>query len=254
MSAKSLESAEDSPYDPLPAKRKAYKGVAMEGLIAMWYSNTQKKSIEQYRLWARIAVEHISEGANILEVAPGPGYLSIELAKLGRYKITGLDISNTFVKIATEKAKAEHLEQQAEFRHGDAAHMPFANETFDFVICTSAFKNFPEPVKVLDEIFRVLKKPSGIALIVDMRKEVSKEELDKYVDGMKLGWVNSYMTKQIFKHMLLKSAYTEGEILDFVRRSRFSECEIVDEAVGREIWLKKQEASLLASGSRRVRC
>ena len=66
-----------------------------------------------------------------------------------------------------------------------------------------------------------------------MRKEVSKAELDQYVDRLKLGWLNSYMTKQIFEHMLLESAYTEGQILDFVRRSKFKGCNIVDEPVGR---------------------
>ncbi len=133
----------------------------MEGLIAKWYSNIQKKSIKQYKSWAKLAISHMQgrrEAGSIFEVAPDPGYLSIEIAKLGRYRIVGLDISKTFVKIATEKARAAHLDaEQIEFRHGDAAYVPFANESFDFVICTSAFKNFPDPVRMLDNIFRVLK-------------------------------------------------------------------------------------------------
>jgi 2-polyprenyl-3-methyl-5-hydroxy-6-metoxy-1,4-benzoquinol methylase len=40
----------------------------------------------------------------VLEVAPGPGFLAIELAKLGPYRIVGLDISETFVRIAADEA------------------------------------------------------------------------------------------------------------------------------------------------------
>ena len=42
----------------------------------------------------------------VLEVAPGPGFFAIELAKLGDFQITGLDISRTLVEIASENARA----------------------------------------------------------------------------------------------------------------------------------------------------
>lgn len=124
-----------------------------------------------------------------------------------------------FRKIGTEKAKAAHLEQQVEFRRGDVARMPFANETFDFVICTSVFKNFPEPVKVLDEMSRVLKRPDGTALIIDMRKEVSNEELDRYVDSLKLGLINSYITRLDLQ--------TNAAQIDLHRRSNSGFCKKV---------------------------
>jgi 2-polyprenyl-3-methyl-5-hydroxy-6-metoxy-1,4-benzoquinol methylase len=40
----------------------------------------------------------------VLEVAPGPGYLSIEIAKLGNYNVTGLNLTKTFVEIAQSNA------------------------------------------------------------------------------------------------------------------------------------------------------
>jgi ubiquinone/menaquinone biosynthesis C-methylase UbiE len=219
-----------------PQKRKAYKGIAMEGFIAKWYAKTTKNSMDEYSAWAKIASDHVSRGASILEVAPGPGYLSIELARLGNYEITGLDISKTFVKIATEKARAAGV--RVNFRHGDAAYMPFPDGSFDFAICTSAFKNFPEPVKVLDEIFRVLKSP-GNAVIIDLRKDASKAEIDQYVKRLKLNPMNAYVTKFIFKHALLKSAHTRSEIQEFAAKSRFETCEIQGDDMTLEIWLRK---------------
>ncbi len=220
---------------PSSNKRKAYKGIAMEGIIARQYNRIQKHSIAQYKSWAKLASDNTASGSNVLEIAPGPGYLSVELAKLGNYNITGLDISKTFVKIAQNKAKEAGV--QVEFRQGDAAYMPFPDDNFDFVICTSAFKNFPEPVKVIDEVFRVL-KTKGKALIIDLNKDDPKTKLDEYVDGMNLNMFDSYFTKLTFKS-LAKSAYTKSEIQEVVKKSKFKRCKIIDEEVGFEIWLEK---------------
>ncbi len=115
--------------------------------------------------------------------------------------------------------------------------MPFSDETYDFVICTSAFKNFQEPIKVLDEIFRVL-KTSGKSVVIDMNKDIPKERRNKFVNHMKLNMFDSFFTKQTFKK-LAKSAYTQSEITDLVKKSRFKQCKIVDENIGFEIWLDK---------------
>ncbi len=219
----------------MKTKRKAYKGIAMEGIIARQYNRIQKNMIEQYKSWAKLVSDNIASASNVLELAPGPGYLSVELAKLGNYNLTGLDISKTFVKIAKKKAKDAGV--KVEFRQGDAAYTPFPNDAFDFVICTSAFKNFPEPVKVIDEIFRVL-KAGAKALIIDLNKDVPKARINEYIDRMNLNRIDSYFTKLTFKS-LVKSAYTKSEIQNIVTQSRFKQCEIIDEDVGFEIWLKK---------------
>ena len=220
-------------------KRKAYKGVAMEGVIAKQYSRIQKHMIEEYKSWAKLVSDKTVIGGNVLEVAPGPGYLSVELAKLGNYNITGLDISKTFLEIA--KNKATEAGVKVDFRQGDAAEMPFPDGIFDFAICTSAFKNFPDPIKVLDEIFRVL-KANGKALIIDMNKDVPKDKLNVFVDRMKLNLFDSYFTKQTFKG-LAKSAYTRSKIQDIVKKSRFKQSEIIDEDIGFEIWLEKAKGT-----------
>ena len=214
----------------------------MEGVIAKQYDRIQNHMIEEYKSWAKLVSDKTTIGGNVLEVAPGPGYLSVELAKLGNYNITGLDISKTFVEIAQNKAK--EAEVKVDFRQGDAAEMPFPDGTFDFAVCTSAFKNFPDPIKVLDEIFRVL-KANGKALIIDMNKDVPKDKLNEFVDRMKLNLFDSYFTKQTFKG-LAKSAFTLSEIQDIVKKSRFKQCEITDEDIGFEIWLEKGKGNLLS--------
>ena len=77
----------------------------MEGGIARWYARTRRKDMEDFRREAQAAAARLRSGSEVVEVAPGPGYFAVELAKLGDFKITGLDISHTFVEIAKENAR-----------------------------------------------------------------------------------------------------------------------------------------------------
>jgi ubiquinone/menaquinone biosynthesis C-methylase UbiE len=103
-----------------------------------------------------------------------------------------------------------------DFRQGNASDMPFANDTFDFLLCPAAFKNFGQPVRALREMCRVL-KPGGRGLIVDLRHDASPESIDEQVNAMGLSAVNKVLTKRTFRLMLLKNAYT-------IPRSSFRTC------------------------------
>lgn len=216
--------------------QKGYKGLAMEGAIATWYArNTRSRIEEQRQLALRIAAQ-VPQGGRVLEVAPGPGYLSIELAKLGKVQVTGLDISETFVKI--ERQNAAQAGVNVDFNHGDATTMPFEANQFDFAVCVAAFKNFTQPVQALNEFHRVL-KPGGVALIVDLRRDASLADIDAEVKKMQLGAVSAFLTRWTFRHVLLKNAYTQDEINALVARTNFKRCTIQRDLIGMEIRLEK---------------
>lgn len=215
---------------------KDYVGIAMEGQIATWYARNVQKDIDDYRQGAKMIAARIPSGSTVLEAAPGPGYLSIELAKLGHYTITGLDISQTFVGIAQQKAREAGV--SIDFRHGSVQRMPFAENTFDGLYCRAAFKNFPDPVLALNEMQRVL-KPGGQAVIIDLRADASSAEINRFVDGMGLNWINTLTTKWTFKYMLLKRAHTPAGMEKLVAQSNFKRCEIQTNNIGMNVWLKK---------------
>ena len=153
---------------------KPERGIGMEGFIAKWYANLTRKALDDFRALARQVSVQLPPDADVLEVAPGPGYFAIELAKLGDYRITGLDISKTFVEIARSNAAQANV--QVDFRQGNASGMPFKSDSFDFLLCRAAFKNFGAPLGALREMHRVL-KPGGRALIIDLRKDASNESV-----------------------------------------------------------------------------
>lgn len=219
----------------MASTRKAYKGLAMEGAIATWYARNTARDLRRFHACARAVIGAAPPGSRVLEVAPGPGYLAIEVARHG-LRVTGLDISHSFVRIASENAAAAGV--KAEFRQGDAAHMPFPVGAFELVVCSAAFKNFTDPVGALDEIHRVL-VPGGRASIYDLRKDASLEEIDREVRGMNLSRVSAALTRWTFRHLLLKNAYTREAMRELAARSRFGGGELVDDGIGFELRLAK---------------
>jgi ubiquinone/menaquinone biosynthesis C-methylase UbiE len=208
----------------------------MEGWTARWYTRTRSNDMEDFRRQARSVAEHLRSGSDVLEVAPGPGFFAVELAKLGEFKITGLDISRTLVEIATGNARAAGV--TVDFRLGNASAMPLADDSFDFIYCSAAFKNFSQPVQALDEMHRVL-RPGGEAVIVDLRKDATLSEINTYVNNGGRSGFDAWLTKAAFRWMLIKRAYTKEEFIRMAEQSRFHACQITLGPVGFEVRLKK---------------
>lgn len=216
--------------------QKAYKGMGMEGWIARWYTRTRGTDMEDFRRQAQAVAEQLPAGAKVLEVAPGPGFFAIELAKLGNFQITGLDISQTFVQIATERAQSAGVE--IDFRLGNVSAMPFADESFDFIYCSAAFKNFSEPIQALNEMHRVL-CPGAQAVVLDLRKDTSLDEINSYVKQSGRKRIDAWITSWTFRWLLIKRAYTQDEFRALVQQCRFGTCKIKFGPIGFEAQLTK---------------
>ena len=219
---------------------KGYKGIGMEGCTARWYASLTYRMLDEFKALASRVAGLVPPGSPVLEVAPGPGYFAIELAKLGGYHVSGLDISHTFVGIARRNAAQAGV--QIDFRQGDAAGMPFENEAFEFLLCRAAFKNFSQPVRALQEMHRVL-KPNGRALIIDLRRDASPRSISAAVENMGLGRVNALLTKLTFRFMLLKRAYTGPEFKRFALEAGFESVEVREDLTGLEVWLRRKPFS-----------
>lgn len=216
--------------------RKAYKGLPMEGLIAAWYARTTLKDLKRHKGMAKQWVEKIPAHGKVLEIAPGPGYFCIELAKLGNYQITGLDISKSFVEIARQNAAEAGL--KIDFRKGNASAMPFRENTFDFTFCQAAFKNFSEPVRAITEMYRVL-RPGGLSVISDLRRDAPAVVIESEIQGMRLGPLNRFMVRWTFRNMLLKNAYSVEDMQSMAAQTPFGRCEVKTDGVGFQVLLRK---------------
>lgn len=209
----------------------------MEGASARRYAKLRgtDSQLEAYRRDAARIAATLDEGANVLEVAPGPGYFAVELAKLGRFEVTGLDVSRTFVALAQELAARTSV--AVDFREGDATAMPFEAGRFDLVVCQAAFKNFDRPLTALDEMHRVL-RPGGRAVIHDMSAEATTTAIAAEVAGMNVGPMAALTTRLILT-ALRRRAYSPGRFEELARHSQFGGATVAAEGIGLEVTLTR---------------
>jgi len=109
---------------------------------------------------------NLNEGDTLLDLACGQGRHLIELSKKGNYNLYGLDRSRYLIQRAKNVSKKNGF--TINFKEGDARKLPYATDTFDFVtILGNSFGYFEtrdDDIKILKEIFRVL-KPNGKLLM-----------------------------------------------------------------------------------------
>jgi SAM-dependent methyltransferase len=98
----------------------------------------------------------LQPGTRLLDVATGPGALAAEAASRGARPF-GIDLSPQMIELA------RRLHPAIEFREADVEHLPFAEDTFDAVVCAFGLGHFPRPEAALAECARTLRPGGRIA-------------------------------------------------------------------------------------------
>ena len=99
----------------------------------------------------------------VLEVAVGTGR-NLPFYPQGT-RLTGIDLSPAMLAIARTRA-AELGMGGLDLREGDAHELPFADGSFDAVVCTLGLCSIPDDRKAVSEMARVL-RPGGRLLLLD---------------------------------------------------------------------------------------
>jgi ubiquinone/menaquinone biosynthesis C-methylase UbiE len=102
----------------------------------------------------------ISRGGRVLDLACGTGRL-LRFQAERNFEVVALDLSRGMIKVAKGKTKNY---KNVNFIIGDAETLPFRNASFDEVVCSRAFKFFPNPLRALNEQSRVL-KDKGMSIL-----------------------------------------------------------------------------------------
>ncbi len=93
-------------------------------------------------------------GLRCIDVGCGGGRLSIAIARLGAAEVVGCDISEDGLRDARRRAAGL---TNVRFERASALDLPFADESFDFVLCNGVLHHTPDPVRGFGEITRILK-------------------------------------------------------------------------------------------------
>jgi len=126
----------------------------------------------------------LGPGLEVLDVASGTGSSAFHLAQLFDCRVTGIDLSEANVAGARELAEHAGLSAQTSFIVGDAERLPFADGSFDAVLCECAFCTFPDKTAAAAEFARVL-RPGGRVGLSDLTR---RGPLPSELNGL-LAWI-----------------------------------------------------------------
>ncbi|RQG87055.1 class I SAM-dependent methyltransferase [Natrarchaeobius halalkaliphilus] len=136
---------------------------------------------------SRAALEPLAlESCNrILDVGCGTGELSRVLDAESNAEVVGCDADPTLLGAASERVSVVA---------GDAHRLPFADDSFDLVVCQALLINLPDPAAALAEFARVSSdrvaavEPNNAAVEVDSsvtsERALEKRARNAYLDGV----------------------------------------------------------------------
>ncbi len=103
----------------------------------------------------------------VVDLATGTGDVALHLSQERNIqKIQGFDLSRNMIEIGRQKVKNKKVEHKVSLDIGDGLNIPLKDNSVDVITLSFGIRNFSNPQKGLDEIYRVL-KPGGRALIME---------------------------------------------------------------------------------------
>ncbi len=102
--------------------------------------------------------------AKVMELGPGPGYFSLEVARsIPQGVLTLVDIQPKMLEMARKRVDKAEL-TNVNFVQGDAAALPLPNECLDVVFMVAVLGEIPDKARCLQEIHRVLQEQGLLSI------------------------------------------------------------------------------------------
>jgi SAM-dependent methyltransferase len=144
----------------LAAAGKDIEHLTIEDLAPVdeFHSRRRLATVELAALLAPRAHDHV------LDIGSGIGGPSRYLAATFGCRVTGLDLTAEFCRVASDLARRTGLDSRVDYRQGDATAMPFPDAGFDLAWLQNAAMNIAARDRLYAEIRRVLKPRGRFAL------------------------------------------------------------------------------------------
>jgi len=168
---------------------------SLDNKIRKWVQNPQK-----------ILDPYIDEGMTVLDIGCGPGFFSIDMAKMvGKSgRVIASDFQEGMLQKVRDKVKGTELEQRIKL-HKCEENKIGVSEPVDFILLFYMVHEVTNKKKFFSEIATIL-KPNGQVLIVEPSFRVSKSAFEESIKKARgAGFIDVKGTKVLFsKTVILK--------------------------------------------------
>jgi cyclopropane fatty-acyl-phospholipid synthase-like methyltransferase len=117
------------------------------------------------------ALAQLQAGQRVLDIGCGLGAPGVRMARLHGCKITGVNISREQVRQGREMIAEQGMSESVEIEYGDARKLPFADGTFDAIVCVEVAGDIcvteADKQTLIGGMFRVL-RPGGLVGFSDL--------------------------------------------------------------------------------------
>ena len=150
---------------------------------------------------------NVPPGSRILDIGCGSGRHTCEAYRLKEIQVTGADLNPR--DLLEARARLKYHDQLGEHGGGtwslsaaDVTRLPFADESFDLIICSEVLEHIPDHGKAMGEIVRVLKagKPLVVSVPRWLPERICWALSDEYFNANQ-GHVRIYRKKDLIRRL-----------------------------------------------------
>jgi ubiquinone/menaquinone biosynthesis C-methylase UbiE len=133
----------------------------------------------------KILKPYIDEGITVLDLGCGPGFFSVEIAKMLKDsgKVIAADLQEGMLEKVNKKTKGTSLEQRIEINKCQEETIG-VTENVDFILVFYMIHEVPNQDNLLKELKSIL-KPNGKIYIIEPKFHVSKKSFEEMINKIK---------------------------------------------------------------------
>ncbi|WP_119304664.1 SAM-dependent methyltransferase [Dongia deserti] len=167
----------------------------------------------------------LAPGMHVLDVGSGIGGPARFFAETHRCRVTGIDLTDEFVQVATELTRRCGLSDLVSFRQGSALDLPFSAGAFDAATLIHVGMNIADKARLFESVRRVL-KPGALFGVYEIM-HAGKGDLPYPMPWAQTRETSFVETPETYRHLLSAAGFTiESEenrrefVLDLARQMR----------------------------------